>query len=334
MRSIRFRLLTGFAVSGLIGACVLAITVVLQYDLLSSSAPSNETARAEILEHVILPLVVFLVLFATGAVLVVRQVETELTETAKEISQAAAELKSYDPDLAEFPNELRPFVRAVSGLTKRLSGHARRQEAFAADAAHELKTPLALLALELDKLSETDAQRFRDHIRSLSDMIDQFLLLSRSNAAEIAGPSFLIDPSSLVRSIVEELAPSAIEAGRELSCQTVNAAFITGLEEAIAAAVRTLVSNAIRATPPGGQIVVVAGPGPMISVLDDGPGLDPTALEHLKARGVRADSAPGGAAGLGLAIADRIAEAHGGKLQTCRPGANGLRLIFPSHLSV
>ena len=68
----------------------------------------------------------------------------------------------------------------------------------------------------------------------------------------------------------------------------------------------------------------------MIAILDEGCGLPSDELERLKARGVRADSAAGGEAGLGLAIADRIAEAHGGELLTCLPEQTGLKLVFPS----
>lgn len=101
-----------------------------------------------------------------------------------------------------------------------------------------------------------------------------------------------------------------------------------GLEEAVSAAVRTIVDNALRATPAGGTVTLVAGPGAMISVHDGGKGLSDDRLTALKARGVRADSAPGGSAGLGLAIADRIMAAHGGELQSCLPAASGIRLNF------
>ena len=77
-------------------------------------------------------------------------------------------------------------MTAVNDLILQLSRHAERQEAFAADAAHELKTPLALLALELDKLPEHDTRRLQEYLTALSDMIDQLLLLARSNVTEIA----------------------------------------------------------------------------------------------------------------------------------------------------
>ncbi len=327
MKSIRQRLLAGLGLSGVLGATVLAIVVVLQYDLFGT--PTGD-AQTEIIEHVALPLILFLLLFGTGAVLVVRRVERDLENTAKEVSAAASRLESYDPNIQSFPTELQPFVTSVSELTHRLMTHARRQEAFAADAAHELKTPLALLTLELDKLSEKDAPRLRKHILSLSEMIDQLLLLARSNSIDIVSSGSLVDPAKLVRSIVEDMAPAAIAIRRELSCEVTEPKPIMGLDEAIGAAVRTLVSNALRATPSGGQVTLVAGPGPMITILDEGCGLPSDELERLKARGVRADSAAGGEAGLGLAIADRIAEAHGGELLTCLPEQNGLKLVFPS----
>ena len=74
--------------------------------------------------------------------------------------------------------------------------------------------------------------------------------------------------------------------------------------------------------------MVEVAPGPCLKVFDGGDGIVAEKLERLKARGVRADRAPGGAAGLGLAIADRIAEAHGAELKTCLPDQAGLQLCF------
>ena len=331
MQSIRSRLLAGLAISGLIGGSVLVLLVTQQYGLLTGHHLSTTQTLHEIFDHVVLPVGVFLTLFGIGAFLVVRDLERKLRATARQVSLAAGSLQAYQAPVETLPTELRPYVTAVNDLILQLSRHAERQEAFAADAAHELKTPLALLALELDKLPEHDTRRLQEYLTALSDMIDQLLLLARSNVTEIAKDSRMIDPVDLGRRIVEDMAPAAIGSGRSLSFETHDPSSFPGLEEAVGAAVRTLVTNALRATPEGGNVSVIAGPGACITVSDGGSGLDAATLKKLKARGVRADIAPGGAAGLGLAIADRIAESHGGELQTCLPETTGLKLIFPEH---
>lgn len=329
MKSIAGKLLVGLLVSGLIGSAVLAAMVTYEYDLLSSNPPPFWRTVREIVEHVLIPFAVFLALFGTGALLVVRSIEKQLEIIARQVSQAAQDLRSYQASGDELPKELRPFGDAVSLLTMRLSEHARRQEAFAADAAHELKTPLSILALSLDKLPAQDAAPLRKQVHALSEMVDQMLLLARSNAPDVAQRRSLIQPGTLARRAVAELAPAAFQAGKTLSCEEMEPTAFRGLEEAIAASLRTLIENALRATPEGTEVTVRAGPGASLTVIDAGPGLLPEELERLKVRGMRADRAPGGAAGLGLAIADRIAEAHGGELVSCQPEFTGLSLRFP-----
>lgn len=329
MKSITGRLLLGLLVSGLIGGVMLAVMVTYEYGLISRNPPPLWVTMREITEHVLIPFGVFVILFGIGALLVVRRMEAQLKDIAGKVSEAAQDLRSFQTPADALPVELRPFTDAVNELTARLEAHARRQEAFAADAAHELKTPLAILAVSLDKLSAEEAAPLRTQVRALSDMVDQMLLLARSNAPDIAQRRSVIEPGALARRVVAELAPAAIQAGRTLSVEEQDPKAFRGLEEAVAASLRTLIVNALRASPEDTEIIVKAGPGARLTVIDGGQGLASEELDRLKARGIRADRAPGGAAGLGLAIADRIAEAHGGELVTCLPETSGLALRFP-----
>jgi len=329
MKSIAGKLLLGLVVSGIIGGAVLAVLVTYQYGFLSKNPPPLSRTIQEITEHVLIPLGVFLFLFGTGALLVIRRVEAQLKSTARYVCQAAQELRSYQTPGDALPTELKPFTDAVNVLTARLEAHARRQEAFAADAAHELKTPLAILALSLDKLPVEEASPLRTQVHALSDMVDQLLLLARSNTPDLTQRRSIIEPGALARRVVAELAPAAFQAGKSLSVDEESPRPFRGLEEAVAASLRTLIVNALRAAPEGTDVIVKAGPGASLTVIDGGEGLASDDLERLKARGIRADRAPGGTAGLGLAIADRIAEAHGGELATCLPGCAGLSLQFP-----
>lgn len=330
MLSIRNQLFVGLAISGVLGGIFMMAVVTHQYGLLSHRPLPTHDAWTEIFEHVILPVITFLLLFGVGSYFVVRGVEKELLRTARKIQQSSHGSVKYLPNEQEHPAELRPFITAMNGLALRLQDAARRQESFASDAAHELKTPLAMLALELDSLETDQVSEIRSELSSLSQMIDQLLLLARSNAPDLMERGERVHPDEVARQIVCELAPMALGVGVEVSFAADSPSAFSGLEEAITAATRTLTLNAIRATPQGGRVQLIAGPGPKISVLDQGPGMTSDILKRFKARGVRGDSAPGGEAGLGLSIADRIIEAHGGELETLAPHSTGLIMNFPS----
>lgn len=329
MKSIAGKMLFGLVVSAVLGGAVLSVLVIYQYGLFSANPPPLDQTVLEITEHVVIPVGVFLILFGIGAMLVIRRVEAQLKATAHEVYDAAHNLRSYRTPGDALPSELRPFTDAVNVLTAQLAAHAKRQEAFAADAAHELKTPLSILALLLDKLPAQEAAPLKAQVHALSEMVDQLLLLARSNAPDLAHTHALIDPAALSRRIVGELAPSAFQSGKSISVEESRPVQFRGLEEAVAASLRTLIDNALRAAPEGTEIIVRAGPGASLTVIDGGAGLERDELNRFRARGVRADSTPGGSAGLGLAIADRIVEAHGGELVTCLPEFAGLSLLFP-----
>jgi two-component system OmpR family sensor kinase len=330
--SIRNQLLKGLAAVAALSTVALTILVSLEYGLFRWGLPPpplGPTMR-EMTDHVILPVLIFVTLSGIGSVIVVRSVARRLSAAAEAAQAAAAKGEAPDMPIEELPREVQPYASAVKELMARLEAHARRQEAFAADAAHELRTPLAIMALELDQLPAEDAARLRVQVRALTDLVNQLLLLARANAPDTAEHRAApVDLSAACRRLVAEMAPAAIREGRTLAYEDCGPAPMKGLEEAVVSAVRTLTVNALRVTPEGGEVVIAAGPGAQICVRDGGPGLDAETLSRLKARGVRADMAAVDGAGLGLAIADRIAEAHGGDLETCMPEHAGIRLRFP-----
>ena len=234
-------------------------------------------------------------------------------------------------DHAAFPAEVVPFAQAVNDLLTQLDKAARDHQAFAADVAHELRTPLAVMALELEVLDHADAPRLRAELLAMRRLIDQLMLLARVEAQGLTRsmPNRLY-LEEVGTNVVELMAPDAIEAGKSLSLACIgDPPVITGQREIMVAALRNLVENALRVTPAGGAVTVLVGPGPRLRVRDGGAGLTPERLRELVERHRRADHASREGAGLGLAIVARIMEAHGGGLKSA-PDARELILDFAS----
>ena len=144
-----------------------------------------------------------------------------------------------------------------------------------------------------------------------------------------------VDLAEVARGIVQQLAPLALDRGRETEFQDEGATIIQGHRDAIAGAVRNLVDNALRAAPKGSVVTVTAGPGPVIEVRDQGPGIDPALRRDLFSRFAQGDKRTRGSTGLGLAIVAKTMEIHDGSVTVsdCPGGGSCFRLTFPDPMA-
>lgn len=333
-RSVARRLRRDLGAVTLIGGILLLGAVVFLYwRWISSLPPEQARTRAvyELFEHVILPLLVLMLPVVWVGQRVIRMAFAPLEDATAEIGKLDGNERGYRIPTDEMPAEALPFVDAVNDLLGKVDGAARQQEAFAGDVAHELRTPLATLALELDSLEHPDASRLRTDVAAMQRLIDQLLLLAQAEAANSTGAALRAVPlAAVARDVVTRIAPAVIASDRQIAFEDAgDAATVLGRSEAIAAALRNLVENAVRVTPPGGMILVTAGPGAVLGVQDSGPGLTVERLHDLVRRHHRADHASHAGAGLGLAIVARIMAAHHGKLET-DPEERRLLLRFPT----
>ena len=321
--SLSARLAVGLGLVAILGALVLLGLVALEY-VVGSDPPLTAAQLAhEVADHVVAPLIILLGLVAIAGALVIRTGLRPLSEAAIDIDRAAQTApRGFRIDQDALPSEAQPFAAAINRLLGRLDATAEAQEAFAADAAHELKTPLTILSLELEKLPGEMSMALRDDVAALSRLVDQLLMLARLDAQTAAEtPKETIDPKIIATDLVSALAPIALKTGRHLAFEDAGTAAFPGHWEAVTAALRNLVENALRITPEAGTVTVIAGPGARLRVRDEGPGLSPQRLAELSKRGMRADHASASGAGLGLAIVGRIMMAHDGALrvdEACR----------------
>ncbi|QCF27143.1 ATP-binding protein [Hydrocarboniclastica marina] len=218
------------------------------------------------------------------------------------------------------PHEVRGLVQAVNGLLQRLDEALDREKRFSADVAHELRTPLAALRLNLEKACESHPAAFTDLLEAVDRMVhlvEQMLLLSRVDAGIHFDEAYR-NLSAIVAQSIADVAPLALQKSIEpVLNDSAGKAFIHCHEALISTLMRSLLANAIQYSPPGTTVethLESSGEGFRISVCDQGPGIPTEEHERALGRFSRLDQRVGSGAGLGLAIAKRIAELHGGEL--------------------
>jgi signal transduction histidine kinase len=208
----------------------------------------------------------------------------------------------------------------------------QRQKRFTANAAHELRTPLAILRARLDAMAEDDDVRALK--RDVDGMIRQVeLLLELARTETVAtGADARIDLGRLAEDMAARLYPVARRAGRDIAVEApVHAVVVTGDPALMESAVRNLLENALRVSPSGATVrLVVAEDPPRLAVADHGPGLDPADLPELTEPFRRGPK--GGSAGLGLAIVAEAAKRLKAQLSLARTDEAGgatFSLTFP-----
>jgi signal transduction histidine kinase len=234
------------------------------------------------------------------------------------------------------PREVLPLVRAVNRGLERLDAGFRAQREFTADAAHELRTPLAILRTQIDMVADREiAEPLRHDVESMTRLVNQLLEISELDSFYIAKGE-AADLTAIAAEVAAFLAPLALSRNRNLA--VTGAAWpvrVRGNSDAIARAVRNLVENALAHTTPGTTVELAVAADGAISVLDRGPGVPRALREHIFQRFWRRDRRHGGNAGLGLAIVGRIAEMHGAAVTVGdRPGGGAVfALRFPAVLA-
>ena len=242
------------------------------------------------------------------------------------------------------PDEIAPLVHELNLLFSRVRSAFEAQQHFVADAAHELRSPLAALRLQVQGL-----QRARDEaaravalerllagIDRATHLVGQLLLLARQQAGtslDLSGQA--VELSGLAEACVSDAAAQAQQKGIDLGLAEAQACQVFGQVDALRILLRNLLDNAIRYTPAGGQVdvaVTLEGEHVMLSVQDSGPGIGLADRPRVLDRFYRVQGAAEGGSGLGLAIVAAIAQAHHAELSLSdSPNLGGLQVcvVFP-----
>jgi two-component system OmpR family sensor kinase len=234
------------------------------------------------------------------------------------------------PD-ARLPNEVKPLVRALNGLLARLASALDTQRAFVADAAHELRTPLAAVQIQSQLVARAhDPESRREALADLqagvtraTRLAEQLLALARSEP-DAGTVKEEVDLRALVGDCVAAQAPLAQRRGIDLGFEQAQPVTVLADAEALRMMFGNLLDNAIKYTPPVGRIDVsliaeADGRHPCVSIADSGPGIPAEERARVFDRFYRDTSARArtdvSGSGLGLAIVKRIAAQHGARIE-------------------
>ncbi|OOG40020.1 two-component sensor histidine kinase [Polaromonas sp. A23] len=240
------------------------------------------------------------------------------------------------------PSEMVPMVDALNGLFARIGMLLESERRFTADAAHELRTPIAAIRAQAEvALGEADGALRRHALQNTLEgcdratrLVEQLLTLSRLDAAALPA-SAPVDMSALTRRVIAELAPKAIGKTQTLELDAAEACHLQGDETLLAVLVRNLVDNAVRYSPPLARVKVSVQQQAgrvVLSVEDSGPGMTEAERLRLGERFFRVTGNTESGSGLGWSIVRRIAAVHGMVLQveaSAELGGLAVRVLGP-----
>ena len=260
------------------------------------------------------------------------------------LSRLAGELRARDArSLAplvggDLPDELAPLAESLNALLERLRQSLDAQRAFVADAAHELRSPLTALKLQLELLrragaeGELEAARLGigEGIARATRLVEQLLALARSEPGAAPAARERVDLAEIARRTAAETVPFAASRRIELELTAPAPAFVDGDPVALALLVRNLVDNAARYSPPGSRVeLAVAGGADSVTLTvdDAGPGIPEAERQRVFDRFYRRAEGGESGSGLGLAIVRSVATSHGATVALDRSPQGGLRAV-------
>ncbi|MDH4115632.1 MAG: sensor histidine kinase N-terminal domain-containing protein [Burkholderiaceae bacterium] len=283
---------------------------------------ANEIIRGVIVpQFIVLPIAVVLVWFG-------------LSRGLAPLAALQARIRARDPndmspiDPRAAPEEISPVVASFNELLERLSRNMQMQQRFLADAAHQMKTPLAGLRTQAElALRETDPQQLKRSLRQIATsterathLINQLLALAQAEHQATDPARFeVVELNALARSVVQESVPDAISKRVDLGFEPAEQPTrIVAVPLLLREMLLNLVDNALRYTPQGGSVTVrirQQGETAFIDVEDTGPGIPEAERQRVFDRFYRILGTNVDGSGLGLAIVREIVERHDGLLR-------------------
>lgn len=247
-----------------------------------------------------------------------------LDDVARQIAHRdPQQLQAVSPATA--PEEIRTMLEALNGLLQQVEGALEAERRFTADAAHELRTPLAALQAQVQVALRARDDAERDHslqqlqagLTRASHLVDQMLQLARLDPESGLPTSQPADLGAIAESVCADLGAQILRKRIDFDLDAGPDCIVAGQPEWLRVLIRNLIDNAVRYTPEDGRIavrLVRLAEGCQLIVEDSGPGIPPERRDEALQRFHRLDPSAHPGSGLGLAIVARIAELHGATL--------------------
>lgn len=282
---------------------------------------SRDAILWAVLKGVLMPLVYALPLLAVVGWLAVRQGLAPLRLLSRALAQRQP--NALEPVvLTDVPSEIAPVVQSLNGLFERIERMMATERRFTADAAHELRTPIAAIRMQAQvALAAGSDTASREHALQYTlagcdratHLVEQLLTLSRLESSAAGAPIGVVDVCAIVRRVAADLAMTALGRGQELVLEAPQPCWISADDTLTSVLVRNLVDNALRYSPQGAQVQVTVrctDSQVHLQVDDSGAGLSEADMARLGERFFRVLGSEQPGSGLGWSIVRRIAAVY------------------------
>lgn len=303
--------------------------------LVAETYEARNAVGKELAKHLLTPLIFALPMLALGLVLLMRHRFKSLQRLATSIGQRSPD--RLDPiALSGVPSEIQPIIEQTNRLLQRVADSIDQERRFTADAAHEIRTPLAVIRTYAQVAAAATAPEER--ARALTSMVQasdrathllgQLLTMARLDNDALTRDFVTCDLRRIAVDVIAEITPNALEKHVEVMLDEGAPAWVRGEPALLAVLLRNLIDNAIRYSPAETFVAVTikAVDGKIrLVVSDQGPGIPEHERERVLSRFTRLAGNAASGSGLGLSIVQRIAQLHGATLTLQDgPGEYGL----------
>ncbi len=304
-------------------------TVVAQPTEFRNEIALNNALRTLVPSLLFIPVVIWLIIH------IVRSQLVPVNQLATLLDRQDAEHVSPLPE-QKIPREVLPFVHAINRLLVRINQLLGQQRRFIADAAHELRSPLTALSLQVHNIKQADSLALaREHILPLEAgverarrLTEQLLDMARTQAS-VTERSW-VDVEGLARELIEEFVPLATARRIDLGLDVLTKLSLFANPESLRLVLGNGLENALKYTPEGGEVTIrlsMDGGDAFVEIIDNGPGIPDSYRKRVFDPFYRMPDTQGNGSGLGLAIAREAALRMGGQI-TLHDRPDGVGSIF------
>lgn len=288
-----------------------------------------ESILSEFAEHIgwTLPLIILAALLIS--IVTIRGSLSPLNTLSSQALQIGPNTSDMRLPTSEVPEEILPLIRSFNTALDRLERGFETQRRFTANAAHELRTPLAVLTARLSELENSDVKtQLVVDVERMNRLVQQLLHVSRLDALSLRFDEN-VDLNEVAANIIGFLAPIAIAANQQLALhRSSRPVHVRGSATALEGALRNLVENALNHSPPHSEVLVTVMDEGGFIIRDSGPGVDPALRERVFERFWRGRGERSAGAGLGLSIVAETVRAHDGSIEVRDAEGGGAEFVM------